>query len=275
MNSSDAATIREHLSKEERIRGNEESFFAPDMNDLPPPGALREMERQAERQRPEELARSVEAPRRAAEQEQARVSARQGSRAYSKRPAQQVTQRVPPGTILWNPPDWMKVGYREVIEVRMADATVAEATLRDGLRGRGTPNVDKLEIAPLMRVVMVGDAEDFSIQELSTKDQHVRSGQVARWDFGVTPQRGGIRRLRLLVSMRVKVEGKDEVVDLPSYEREVRVAIAPVRAARCFLGNNWKWVAGTVAIPAVLWAAKGLKLDEAILDPIRAMFGHG
>jgi hypothetical protein len=26
----------------------------------------------------------------------------------------------------------------------------------------------------------------------------------------------------------MRVEGKDEVIDLPSYEREVRVAVAPI-----------------------------------------------
>ncbi len=268
MNSLEAAAIRERLSKEgeeERVRGKDENPFAPmERDDLL---ALEALGRKAARRRLEERAQaaSEEGDR------QVRPSMPHGNPAYRKRPAQRAT----PGTILWNPPDRMKVGRREMIEVRLADATVVEAALREGLRGRGTPNVDKLEIAPLMRVALVGDAENFSIQELSTKDQHVQPGQVARWDFGVTPQRAGIRLLRLLASMRVKVEGKDEVVDLPSYEREVRVAVAPVRAAGRFLGNNWKWVAGTVAIPVAIWAAKGLKLNEAIFDPIRAMLGHG
>jgi O-methyltransferase domain len=50
---------------------------------------------------------------------------------------------------------------------------------------------------------------------------------AALWDFYATPLRGGTRTLRILVSMRVKVEGRDEVVDLSAYELDVLVAVAP------------------------------------------------
>jgi hypothetical protein len=176
---------------------------------------------------------------------------------------------VQPGSILWNPPDRMKVGRTEAIEVRMGDATVVEAALREGLRGRGTPNIDRLELAPTMRVSLVSNAEDFSIQELNSKDQYVRPGRVARWDFGVTPLRSGNRRLRLLASIRIKVEGKDEVVDLPSFEREVRVIVAPVRVVSRFFRKNWQWVAGTVAIPLVAWAVKNTDAGKVALRHIR------
>jgi hypothetical protein len=76
-----------------------------------------------------------------------------------------------------------------------------------------------------MRVVVTADPKAFSVHALSAQDQMVWPGTVARWDFDVTPLRGGLRRLRLLASMRIKVEGKDEVVDLPSDESEVRVAV--------------------------------------------------
>jgi hypothetical protein len=130
------------------------------------------------------------------------------------------------GAILWNPPDRMKVGRRETIEVRLGDATVTEAALREGLRGRGTPNVDRLEIAPLMRVSLVGDTGDFSIQAINSKDQYVRPGKIARWDFGVTSLRSGIRRLRLLAAMRVRVEGKDEVVAGATHEIAAEAQLA-------------------------------------------------
>jgi hypothetical protein len=51
--------------------------------------------------------------------------------------------------------------------------------------------------------------------------------------------------------MRLKIEGKEEIVDLPSYEREVRVGAAPLHTAGQFCGKNWQWIAGTIAIPAV------------------------
>jgi hypothetical protein len=169
------------------------------------------------------------------------------------------------GSILWNPPDLMKVDRRERIEVRIADINVAVEVLREGLRGRGVPQSDELEIAPLMRVELRADPKHFSIQTLSTPDQALRRTTVVRWDFDVTPLRGGLHWLRLLASMRVKVEGKDEVIDLPSYESEVRVRVAPFRAVGQFCVENWKWIAGTVAIPVVVWAATGIGVGPALL----------
>jgi CRP-like cAMP-binding protein len=180
-----------------------------------------------------------------------------------------VTNSVP-GSILWNPPDRMRVGHRERVEVRVADAEMALEALGDGLRGRGVPQLDKLEVAPLMRVALTADPADFFIQALSTQDQLVRLAVVARWDFDVLPLRGGLQRLRLLASMRVKVEGKDEIVDLPSYEAEVRVIVAPMRAVGQFCARNWQWIAGTVIVPLFAYAASTTSFGSAALKQIRA-----
>ena len=96
------------------------------------------------------------------------------------------------------------------------------------------PRIDDLGIASLMRVVVTADPKAFSVEALSAPDQKVWPETVARWDFDVTPLRSGLRWLHLLASMRIKVEAKDEVVDLPSDESEVRVAVPAVRAVGKF-----------------------------------------
>lgn len=55
-------------------------------------------------------------------------------------------------------------------------------------------------------------------------------------------------RIRLLASMRVKIEDKVEVVNLPSYESEIAVAVAPAHALGRFCSQNWQWLAGAVFI---------------------------
>jgi len=172
------------------------------------------------------------------------------------------------GAVLWNPPDRMRISRPERIEVRIGDAGVALGNLHEGLRGRGTPLIDQLEIAPLMRVALIADPKHFSIQALSNQDQFVRPGTVARWDFDVTALRSGLHRLRLLASMRVKVDGKDEVVDLPSYESEVKVGVAPVRAVGQFCAENWQWIATAVAIPLLGWAAAGMGIGPTVLKSL-------
>jgi hypothetical protein len=112
----------------------------------------------------------------------------------------------------------MRVGCCERIEIRVAASGVAVEALLAGLRGRGAPRIDNLEVTARMRIALTADASAFSIDARSTKDQFVRQGTSGRWDFDVTPLRHGRHRLRLLASMRVSIEGKDEVVDLPSYK---------------------------------------------------------
>jgi len=185
-----------------------------------------------------------------------------------------IVGEVEEGSILWNPPERMKVWRRETIEVRLGDASVAEAALREGLRGQGRPQVDRLEVAPTMRVALGCAPGDFTIQGVNSQDQYVRPGHVARWDFGVTPLRGGIHRLWVVASMRIRIEGKEEVVDLPTFERFVQVEVAPFLAFVGFFGRNWQWVSSTVAIPLIVWAAK-TDVGKAALNRLWGWLGWG
>ena len=159
------------------------------------------------------------------------------------------------GLVLWNMPKRMLAGRQERVEIRLGDANVAEAALRKGLRGRGDPQVDTLTISHLMRVTLVADEADFRIKPLNNLDQVVERDRVACWDFLATPLRAGRRTLRILISIRLKVEGRDEVFDLPSYERDVHVAVAPVFITARFVSRNWQWIVVTVVIPLIAWVA--------------------
>jgi hypothetical protein len=69
--------------------------------------------------------------------------------------------------------------------------------------------------------------------------------------------------------MRVKVEGKDEIIDLPSYESDVKVAVAPVRAVGPFCAKNWQWISGTIVIPVAAWVSSTTSLGSAALKQLR------
>jgi len=172
------------------------------------------------------------------------------------------------GSVLWNIPDEMQVGERERIEIRVGDTKVADAQLLAGLRGRGLPQIDTLEVSRLMRVTLMSDDKDFSVQALSNLDQYIREAQVARWDFDITPLRSGQHTLRILVSIRVRVEGKDELIDLPSYECEVDVRVSPFHTVRLFCRKHWQWIASTIAIPLIVWVVTKTNAGSAIIKQI-------
>jgi serine/threonine protein kinase len=61
----------------------------------------------------------------------------------------------PRGTILSNIPTRMKVGRAERLEVRIGDSKTAIENLQAGLRGKGIPQVESLEVTALMSVSLI------------------------------------------------------------------------------------------------------------------------
>lgn len=161
-----------------------------------------------------------------------------------------------PGMLVFNPAERMKVGRRERLEIRLSRDLAAAVT--EGLRGRGAPRVEAIEIGERARVRLQGD--DFAISALSSEDQLVRDVGFTQWDFDVIPLRSGRRMLRLVVTLRLKRENSQELCDLPALEREIVVRVAPVHAIAFFTRTHWKWFVASVAIPLVAWLATGADL---------------
>jgi hypothetical protein len=169
-----------------------------------------------------------------------------------------------PGLLLWNMPSQMRVGVRDRVEIRIAGTSI-ESKLRDGLKWRGMPKVENIEISSLMRVLLVAFDDDFKIKSLNNPDQYLRVGEVGRWDFDVFPLRAGQRALRVLVSIRFRIEGKEELADIPAFERDVRVLVAPLYTLRTFCAKNWQWIAVTIVIPTIVWLASRRSVQDYIL----------
>jgi hypothetical protein len=186
-------------------------------------------------------------------------------------PSMAAPESIHQGALAWDPPGTMRVGTSQRISVRIGDAQVALATLLDGLRG-GPIVAQDIRIGARMRVQLMAAPEDFRIAVLSNQDQLLSRGAAARWDFDVTPRRSGLRRLRLLASTRMMVSGKEEVRDLPAYERDVAIAVAPLYSIGRFLKSNWKWVLATLG-STIVWLLYATGLAEKAVHALRALFG--
>jgi hypothetical protein len=164
---------------------------------------------------------------------------------------------------------------RQTEEQRKAEGATQQA---DGIRkaeeaarqkGRSEQAVDEQRRA---KAAARSIEEQRSAEEATRKAEEDRKAAEAE---EIVPRSDGVdkfdqlvswlrRRLRLLAFMRVKADGKGEVVDLPPYESEVRVAIAPIRAVEQFLRKNWKWIAGGIMIPLAVWIGISIVLHERI-----------
>ena len=165
-----------------------------------------------------------------------------------------------PGKIAFNPPERMKVGRAERIEVRLSRDIAAK--LVEGLRGRGAPKIEAVEIAERMRVRLLGD--DFAIASRSSEDQLVRDFGFTQWDFDITPKRSGRHFLRLLVTLRLQHEQAQELCDLPAFEREIAVQVAPVYSIVMFTRRNWQWLAVSIVLPLIAWLASGGEVAQRL-----------
>ena len=155
------------------------------------------------------------------------------------------------GNILFNPAERMKVDDKERIEVRIARSLTEELT--SGLKGRGEPRVEEMQVGPFMSARLTGRA--FDIIPLSEGDQLVLFDGFTQWEWDVVPLKSGRQTLLLSIDIRVKIPGQDEeTMSLPVFERQIDVRISSVSSVKNFLGKNWQWIITTVISAGLIGA---------------------
>ena len=179
------------------------------------------------------------------------------------------------GSILFNPPAAMGLGTSERVEVRLADPEAPAALLAQGLKGRGAPRVASVETAPRMRVDLRVDPRDFAVVALSSREQGLPAGDVARWDYDLRPLRIGRLPLRILATMRLPDDHGLENVDLPAFDRVVTVTVStPARLWRA-VARRRGWIATSLLLPFALWIAAQTGLQAWLGDWLERIASGG
>jgi hypothetical protein len=186
---------------------------------------------------------------------------------------QQATTEIERGRIAFNLPEQMKQFRQERIEVRLTrdDRLPAEEFVR-AMRGSGQPSIEDISLIERMRVVLAGDPAAFEILNRSETDQLVQETQYTQWQWDVTPLRAGRQKLELRATCRFRLGADTEFLDLPTYEREIRIQVAPLAAAGRFGARNWQWLAATAAIPLVVWLAQLGGLNDSVRPYLDGLF---
>jgi hypothetical protein len=156
--------------------------------------------------------------------------------------------RLGTGRILYNPPEEMRVGEKERIEVRISMGTDGAVPLDQGLKGTGAPQVEVIPVSCFMKVRLAGEA--FSILAFSSEEQVVPAQGYTEWAWDVTPDKSGEKNLLLTVTARVKLAGyADEQRDLTVIERVIRVRVNAGHSLGAFLKDNQGWIFPSVLVP--------------------------
>ena len=182
------------------------------------------------------------------------VQRRQPWVAYDDLVRRAFAELVQPGRLLFNPPDRMRLGDTERVEVRLTRTLTLDAELLKDLRGHGEPQLEEIPTSPLMAVTLKGDG--FQITPYSDEEQSVTPEGITTWEFDIRALKRGQQRLVISVSLRIPVAGQPlERKSIPVREATIDVQVGAPALIAHFVSANWQWFVGTaIAIAAVLVA---------------------
>ena len=170
----------------------------------------------------------------------------------------QVSQDLPEGRMVFNPPAEMRQGVEERIELRVqrlspgVSEQAAQATLEAGLQGSGAPQTESLKVATVMKARLTG--EGFNISPLSEEAQFVSNDTFTQWAWDVTAVKAGRRKLNLQITIQVNVDTLGKVArEWPVKTKTVVVRVNPLYSIGNFVGAYWQWLATTLLIPISAW----------------------
>lgn len=130
------------------------------------------------------------------------------------------------GKILFNPPHEMEQGKPERVETRISFNDIEEAISKN-LKGRGDPEIERIEVGRKMSVTLTADDEAFKITKYSSDEQLVAGRPFAQWEWDVTPLQSGEHQLHLKAVINLDVEKDSVPYDIPVIDRSIKVKVNP------------------------------------------------
>jgi len=112
-----------------------------------------------------------------------------------------------------------------------------------------SPDTALIFVSPRMSAVLTG--QDFLITELTPHIQAIFSSSETIWNWSVTPQKWGRKKLHLTLSALIPVDGQPTPKAVMTYSREINVTVSFKVIAAQFLNRHVKWLWTILVIPAV------------------------
>lgn len=136
--------------------------------------------------------------------------------------------------ILFNPPKEMDQGKPERVEARVSYQDVGDAITK-GLKGRGEPNLETIQVGKNMSVTLSGDK--FDIKKYGSDKQLIAGRPFAQWEWDVTPLEYG----DLTLHLKAVIEVEDAAYDIPVIDRLIKVKVNPSYIAAQAARNEKIW----------------------------------
>ena len=159
------------------------------------------------------------------------------------------------GRIAFNTPERMQYGDSRAVALVASpamDADTLSAELRRRIGSADPIEIATLQIAPLMEARLEG-APAFEITALTPVQQPVSRSAPTEWRWTVRAAQTGRHQLHLTINAILTVAGERYPRSLDVLNRDIEVEITAGQRIGLFLGANWQWLLGTVAIPLAVW----------------------
>jgi hypothetical protein len=113
---------------------------------------------------------------------------------------------------------------------------------------------DRINITPRMKAVLKSEDPDaFFIEKMHDGDDQAISGlETTKWRWTVTAKKEGSKKLELIISRLLEVDGKEQWREVETYIADIDVEVNPIEK---LWDLDWKWIASVILIPlvGVIW----------------------
>lgn len=179
-------------------------------------------------------------------------------------------ERLPRGIFVFSCPKEMTLGISEKCKARIANEEFLSAfqqLLREGL-DKDISERELRYVSPIMNVKLTSQkflswkAFDINPQE-DGGNQPVIDQDFTSWEWDVTPQESGKKKLKFIVSVIIRIPGYQELLPKRYEENEIEVAVKhnPIFSSTNFVKHNWKYLVAIVFSSLIAFLiAKKLKI---------------
>ena len=159
------------------------------------------------------------------------------------------------GNIVFNTP--REMGHREsrVIHLLLSPKLSVDELTEE--LGKSVPPAEggtesaRVSITNRMQATLKGSS--FEITKITDEVQGVSYEGTTRWQWEIRPRQSGTHSLFLTLSALLEVDGEPTPHVIDVYSRKINVRVGLGEQVAGFVGDHWRWLAGTIIIPLFGW----------------------
>ena len=160
-------------------------------------------------------------------------------------------------SIAYNPPTAIRLNQTVNIEL-LLNPSLEPSDLATQIPDSSSVVTASIQITPRMRAVLISQEDDaFIIQPVhDNSEQLISTSETTKWSWDVTAKKGGTHRITMIAYRLVKFDGQEYWREVESYKADIDVKVTLAQRLQTL---DWKWIAGTLLIPLVVFGWKLLQ----------------